>query len=169
MELELNDSKPKNYWFNFPMNNITKFLSIGVKHSVFWCVIASHAIWGISLLFNADIQNVTAINSLKTLMGIESRFIESFIYLLACALCFVELYYTNKPKWLAYLADNLLLVGLQQGLLVLSAYGSYLSIVNGVYADGTISSRIHVLADQNIYISVCIIHLFAIIALKTKK
>ena len=150
------------------MSKITALIRLGINHSIFWCVIVSHAIWGISLLFNSDVQNVTAVNSLKILMGVKSRFSESFIYLSACVLCLIELYYKNKPKWLEYLADNLILVGLQQGLLVLSAYGSYLSIIEGTYADGTPSSKIHILADQNIYISVCIVHLFAIIALKTK-
>ena len=144
-------------------NIVAVFLSVAISHSIFWCVIISHTIWAITLLISNEASTVTAVNSLGDLLGTKSRFIESFVYISASILCLFELY-GKKIAVVKYLSEKLLLVALQQFLLVVSAYGSYKSIIKGQYADGTIAPKLHILADQHIYILICAVHFFAIIS-----
>ena len=142
---------------------LTNFLKMAISHSIFWCVIISHLIWAITLLISSEASTVTAVSSLSDFLGTKSQFAESLVYIFACVLCLFELY-GKKIAIVKYLSEKLLLVALQQFLLVVSAYGSYKSIIKGQYADGTIAPKLHILADQHIYILICAVHFFAIIS-----
>lgn len=120
-------------------------------------VVAIHALWGVLLLaYPTVVFNITAINYMSHFLGPK---LAGVLYLAACVLSFISLYYKNK--WHRLVGVSLLLP--QQFLLWVSALGAWSAIVNQSFADGIKRPWAFLAADQGPYILLAIFYTIAIL------
>jgi hypothetical protein len=100
------------------------------------------AIWGMLLLLNYDIAEITALAVNIQKIGIEQHVL-GLVMILASILAFTRTFWgTKSPNW------NVLFFIPQQLLLVSSAVGALESAWLGYYPDGTIKPGMFIFADQ---------------------
>ena len=114
---------------------------------------AQHLLWGVLLLGGAPLL----INPLTTVHGVTSS---SMVIAVGCivvaGLANLGLYRDDRAWW------GVLWYVPQQALLVLAAADALHATWVGHYADGTVVTRAHLLADQSMHILLCGFHGWAL-------
>ncbi len=113
--------------------------------------IVLHLIWGFLGIADISAYDATAFSAIHYVFGGMSPFICFFVAIAA-------LIGLNKKGLL-----GLQLMLPQQALLMLSAFGATMAIVNGHFADGVIRSAFFIAADQTSVILTAIFHTMAIV------
>lgn len=107
---------------------------------IIYCAICQHILWGIALLFDPEVVNITAINEFFRLFPDPIQI--AFLFFLVAISALVGL------LWRPYSLLGIFLLLPQQFVLFYSATGAISAIINSAFADHVIRSRGFIFADQ---------------------